>query len=101
MPMGPICTVMVYRRRPTWCPHWPLGRPPSRGADSFAWILPSWAELGPWAAQRPLTGLLTQPITLIRDLDCIRADRAYFADIKADWAAPHPPDTPPSSQISL
>jgi hypothetical protein len=45
--------------------------------------------------------LLPQPITLIRDLDCIRSGGAYFSPIKADWAAPHPPDTPPSGQISL
>ncbi len=72
MPMGPTCTVMVYYR--------------SCRLDL--------AKLGPQigqAAGKPVPRLLTQPITLIRDLHCIRAAEAYFTRIKADRATPHPP----------
>jgi hypothetical protein len=45
--------------------------------------------------------ILPQQETLKRDLHCIRRSHSYFVVIKADRAAPHPPDTPSPGQISL
>lgn len=71
--MGPTFTVMVY----------PSCRPDFANLST---LLSRDGQAGTGAPR-----VLTQPITLIRDLDCIRRAEAYFAHIKADWATPHPP----------
>src|SRR5215471_10378894 len=62
-PMEPICTVTVCRRR------WPNCRPET-ASQTCADGLP------PFTVTR--RRLLTQPITLLRDLHCIRAGEVYF-----------------------
>jgi hypothetical protein len=76
--MAPICTVMVYRNRL------------ARRLDIAVRRPLELAGTGPIPALT-LPRLLPQPLTLIRDLDCIRAGGGYFALIKADRATPHPP----------
>src|SRR5579872_6918804 len=92
MPMGPICTGMVGT---------PIGdkvgyRAGHEVGNQVAGLTSclGFAALGRWGTLKPRHGPLTEPITLIRDLDCIRAGGTYFAVIKADWAAPHPPRHP-------
>jgi hypothetical protein len=73
--MGPICTVMVYLNRLI------------RGPDVPLKVRDAGAIPKPHTALR----VLTQPITLMRDMHCIRGSVAYFHEIKADRATPHPP----------
>jgi hypothetical protein len=75
--MGPTCTVMVLPE-------------PDKSLAYFVSI-PTAGAVGTGPTGFAAPRLLTQPITLIRDLHCIRASGAYFARIKADRATPHPP----------
>ena len=70
----------------------------SRRSETLLALAPAWLEV--WLERADLTRaprpprLLPQPITLIRDPDCICAGEAYFRQIKADRATPHIPRHP-------
>jgi hypothetical protein len=63
----------------------------------------AWSSIASGGRPKFLTAprLLTQWLTLIRDLHCIRGGGGYFAHTKARLDGSPSPDTPPSGQISL